>query len=939
MSLTLGLNTALSGLLTSQRGLDVISQNVVNVNTKGYTRKVMNPESRVLAGKGAGVQEAGVTRMVNEGLLKDIRRQMTNTGKLEVEQTYYPRIDDLFGEVSDKSSIAHKVNDLFTAFQQLSSESNKPATQWSTVQSAQDVADLTASMTTSLQNTRIQADRDIEQTVQQINDLLNNIHDLNQKIVKNGAISTGTSDLEDKRDQALTDLSKLVDIQYYYREDNSVTVFSTSGQMLLDNQPQPLSYSASSTTDTWMTAAGGQFSKITVAGGTTDFGPEVAGGKLRALLDLRDKTIPNLQANLDELSSQMRDQLNLIHNRGTSLPNVAYSYQGTRVFAKQGDIVPNAADTSAQFIFGTNTIAPAAYTSLMITANSTNPWQANFIAGAGTPFSAMTAGQTFSITNAEDARNNGTYRVVSVNGGGGSLTVEKVNPRQTMQLGGSDDVVIATFDKSGNQLKQTTLNAIMQTNYTSAYTAATAGAGRSTLDFEAKGDHDQWSINEVSAHVEGWLRSQGYTNASVNLDSEGKMAINMGDTTVSLAFRDQTAAAAGSSATDATIKFDVNGDGTSDQTVKGFSNFFGLNDFYVNDSEAFMQDSNVMAPGYRLNSNRDLQLYDTTGKIGNTISVPKGATLDQVAAAINAQSRTNESAALNNTSWTLTTTADITVSDGSTDLISLNLPPGAYTLEEIAGRLTQGTVTAQVVQDGNSTRLRITEGSGKELSVTITGGAISGSSMSLGQTLDMTPTQRVQASVVPEGSGYRLRLRQTTGDTMYLASTADGQGANLLSELGIKRAATGTAGDLGVRSDIRTAPEKVSRGVMQWNTDTNRYYLSEGDNTSALAMSNMMTGKVDLNTAGSIYAGKYTFAEYAASTISVSSQLASTSKSQMDYQTSLNASLDFQNASYSGVNLDEEISSMMDFQQAYNAAAKVITTLQDMLETLNTMIR
>lgn len=939
MSLTLGLNTALSGLLTSQRGLDVISQNVVNVNTKGYTRKVMNPESRVLAGKGAGVQEAGVTRMVSEGLLKDIRKQLTNTGRLEVEQTYYPRIDDLFGEVSDESSVAHKVNDLFTAFQALAGSSNKSATQWSTVQSAQDVADLTASMTDSLQSTRIQADRDIEQTVQQINDLLTSIHDLNQKIVKNGAISSGTSDLEDKRDQALSDLSKLVDIQYYYREDNSLTIFSNSGQMLLDNQPQLLSYSASSTTDTWMTAAGGQFSKITIAGGTTDFGPEVVGGKLRALLDLRDKTIPNLQANLDELSAQMRDQINLIHNRGTSLPNVSYSYQGSRVFAKQGDIVPNAADTSAQFVFGSTTIAPAGYTSLMITANSTNPWQANFIAGAGTPFSAMTAGQTFSITNAEDARNNGTYRVVSVNGGGGSLTVEKVNPRQTMQLGGSDDVVIATFDNLGNQLKHTTLNTIMQTNYTSAYTAATAGTGRSTLDFEAKGDHDQWSINEVSAHVEAWLRSQGYSNASVNLDSEGKMAINMGDTTVSLAFRDQTATASGSAATDATIKFDVNGDGTSDQTVKGFSNFFGLNDFYVNDSEAFMQDSNVMAAGYKLNSNRDLQLYDTTGKIGNTISVPKGSTLDQIAAAINAQSRTNESAALNNTSWTLTTSADITVSDGSTDLINLNLGPGPHTLEEIAGRLTQGTVTAQVVQDGNSTRLRITEGSGKELSVTITGGAISGSSMSLGQTLDMTPTQRIQASVVPEGSGYRLRLRQTTGDTMYLASTNDGQGANMLTELGIKRASTGAAGDLGVRTDIRTAPEKISRGVMQWNSDTNRYYLSEGDNTSALALSGMMTSKVNINTAGSIYAGKYTFAEYAASTISVSSQLASTSKAQMDYQSSLNASLDFQNASYSGVNLDEEISAMMDFQQAYNAAAKVISTLQDMLETLNTMIR
>lgn len=950
MSLTLGLNTALSGLLTSQRGLDVISQNVVNVNTKGYTRKVMTPESRVLAGNGAGVQEGSVSRMVNQGLLKDIRRQLTNTGRLEVEENYFPRIDDLFGEVSDQTSIAHKVNDLFTAFQSLSSEVNKSATQWSTVQSAQDVADLTASMTDSLQNFRLQADRDIEQTVTQVNDLLTSIHDLNQKIVKNGAISSGTSDLEDKRDQALSELSKLVDVQYYYRTDNSLTIFSNSGQMLLDNQPQLLGYSASTTTDTWMTAAGGQFSKITIDGGSTDFGPEVVGGKLRALLDLRDKTIPNLQGNLDEMSAQMRDQINQIHNRGTSLPNAAYSYQGTRVFAKQGDIVPTPTapanpDSSAQFIFGATTITNAAYTNLTITSNATNPWQADMNASAGTPFSTMTVGQTFSVSGAENSRNDGTYRVVSVNGGGAGLTVEKVNPRQTIQLGGSDDVVLATFDSLGNQAKQTTLNTIMQTDYSSAYTAATAGSGRSLMDFQAKGDHDQWGINEVSAHVEGWLRSQGYTNATVNLDSEGKMAINLGDTTASLVFRDQSSSTNGGTAADATIKFDVNGDGTSDQTVKGFSNFFGLNDFYVNGSEAFIQDSNVMAAGYALNSNRDLQLYDSTGKIGNTITVAKGATLDQIAKAINNQSRTNESAALNNTAWTLNSTATITVSDGSSTLETLTLTGGTgtaadnHTLAEIAGKLTQGTVTAQVIQDGASTRLRIVEGSGKELTVTINGGTVAGSSMNLDQTLDMTPTQRIEASVVPEGSGYRLRIRQTTGDTLYTASSDDAQGKNLLTELGVQRAATGAAGDLNVRTDVRTAPEKISRGVMQWNSDIGKYYLSEGDNTAAMAMSNLMTSKNSMNTAGSIYAGKYTFAEYASATISVVAEQANTSKSQMDYQTSLNSSLDFQNASYSGVNLDEEISSMMDFQQAYNAAAKVITTLQDMLDTLNSMIR
>ena len=36
----------------------------------------------------------------------------------------------------------------------------------------------------------------------------------------------------------------------------------------------------------------------------------------------------------------------------------------------------------------------------------------------------------------------------------------------------------------------------------------------------------------------------------------------------------------------------------------------------------------------------------------------------------------------------------------------------------------------------------------------------------------------------------------------------------------------------------------------------------------------------------------------------------------------------------SGVNLDEEMSDMVRFQKSYNAAARMITTLDEMLETI-----
>ena len=939
MAITLGLNTALSGLLTSQRALDTIAQNVTNVNTEGYVRKVINQESRVLNGQGAGVQVGSVVRQVNEGLLKDIRRETSTLGQLETEQDYYPRIDDLFGNVADNTSIAHRVNDLNDSFEQLANDVTKPSTQWSTVQGAQDVADQLDNMTSQLQSLRQQADKQIEDTVGLINDKLSSIHDLNQKIVKNGAIATGTSDLEDKRDQAITDLSKLVDVRYYKRNDGSMIVYTTSGEMLVDNQDQPLSYSANSQIDSWMTAAGGQFNTISVEGGTDDLGPKVKSGQLRSLLDIRDGKITDLQASLDELALSMRENVNQSHNRGTSYPNPSHYYEGTRVFAQQGDIVPDAADSSAPFYAGSTTLDASDYGTLTVAASTGNPWQSTMTASAGTPFSALGAGDTFSVSGANTSRNDGTYRVVSIGGGGANMTVEKVNPRQTIQLTSPQDVVLATFDSDGEQTYQTTLNTIMQTDYSGSYTSSTVGSGRSLADFAAKGDHDQWAVNEVSAHVEGWLQSIGYTNASVNLNDEGKMVMDLGVTTDSLAFRDQTGATGGADQSDATIAFDVDGDGAVDQTVSGFANFFGLNDFFVSSTQNSIFDSAIQDEDYKTTSTRTLSILDGTGQLGETMQVPAGSSLQDIADSINKSTRTTESALLSSTGGlTLTTAATITVSNGNGTASSTSVGPGSVSLEEIAGKLTSGSVVGSVVQDGDGYRLRLHSTAGQELTVSISGGGLSNGS-SLDSTLNMSKQNRIHAAVIPEGSGTRLRIVDAQSEEIYVSSDLDTRSQNLLSDIGLERAATRSAGTLAVRSDLMTAPEKMSRGVMQWNSDLGRYYVSEGDNTTALDLAATMTDKRAIGTAGGLYAGHYSFSEYAAASISLVASNASHSADQYSYQKNLNEALDFQNTSFSGVNLDEEVSSMVDYQQAYSASAKVITTLQDMMETLTSMIR
>src|SRR3954466_68254 len=162
MSLTLALSSAISGLSTAQAGLDVISNNIANVNTEGYTRKIFVPESVVLAGNGAGVQVGDIINRVDQNLLKDMRGQHSSVGLLSSQNTYFQRIQDTFGTVSSANSISNQINSMAQEFSTLTTTPETVSQQLAAVQAGTDVADRLANMAATVQTLRLNADREIQ---------------------------------------------------------------------------------------------------------------------------------------------------------------------------------------------------------------------------------------------------------------------------------------------------------------------------------------------------------------------------------------------------------------------------------------------------------------------------------------------------------------------------------------------------------------------------------------------------------------------------------------------------------------------------------------------------------------------------------------------------------------------------------------------------------
>ena len=327
-SINLALNSALSGLLTSQQALSVVSNNLANVNNPDYNKKTVTEQSRVLAGTGAGVQIASITRSVNEGLNSTVRVASGDLNNLTTSGTFYTQLQNLFGQPSDASSISALMQNMQSAFSTLATSPNNDPS--SAVQAATQAVNSLQSMTTQIQSLRSQADQQMGADVTTINTTLQNIANLNNQISTLTANGTSPSDLQDQRDAQLNTLSGYIDFTSFTRSDGSISLFTKGGTPLLDGKAVPLAHTSANVIQPQMNVAVGDLTGITANG--IDITSQIGSGSLSALIDMRDNVLPNLQSQLDTLAQTTMTTLNQVNNRGVSYPSGGQSMTGTTTF-------------------------------------------------------------------------------------------------------------------------------------------------------------------------------------------------------------------------------------------------------------------------------------------------------------------------------------------------------------------------------------------------------------------------------------------------------------------------------------------------------------------------------------------------------------------------------------------------------------------------------
>lgn len=148
------------------------------------------------------------------------------------------------------------------------------------------------------------------------------------------------------------------------------------------------------------------------------------------------------------------------------------------------------------------------------------------------------------------------------------------------------------------------------------------------------------------------------------------------------------------------------------------------------------------------------------------------------------------------------------------------------------------------------------------------------------------------------------------------------------------------AADFAVRGDILSDNSRVSSAQLSASAavagDT---AITSGDNRIAQRMAEAMETPFDYTGAGDIAESSYTFAEYANAIISLNSVQAEHAENLAAETQILVDDLSYRDSAVSGVNLDEEVSNLVLYQNSYAMSARVLNAAQDMFDELLGVLR
>ncbi|UCG46198.1 MAG: flagellar hook-associated protein FlgK [Phycisphaerales bacterium] len=301
----------ISGLRAAQRALDIIGNNIANAATEGYHRQRIElaPAYAHQQGEmliGGGVKVEGVTRLIDHFLEQEMLRQTSLLEQVGSELGVLQSVENTLGEFSsEEGGLNEAIDKFFGSLKALSLHPDGAIWQNQVVSDAESMVSRFRILGEFLVGLETQIRLEADNVTESINTLCGRIAELNGDIQRVEIGGGSANNLRDQRDQLIADLSELVGVQVQSREYGVSDVTAAEIPVVADTSATEL--------EVGFTLEG--LMGISVAG-SSNYITAVQGGKLGALLSLRNELIADLHGSLDSLASALVEQINEYHLQG-----------------------------------------------------------------------------------------------------------------------------------------------------------------------------------------------------------------------------------------------------------------------------------------------------------------------------------------------------------------------------------------------------------------------------------------------------------------------------------------------------------------------------------------------------------------------------------------------------------------------------------------------
>ncbi|MCG7530125.1 flagellar hook-associated protein FlgK [Psychrobium sp. MM17-31] len=326
------LQVGVSGLLTSQQRLGTTGHNIANVNTDGFSRQTILQEtsSPVRAGNnfaGTGTRISQIERVFDQFRYNEVVFNQTLDSAAQTTASKMQRLDETMSLIG--KSISTSLNDLFSAVNSLVDVPGDIGLREVMLSKADTLSKNMSSVQSALDAEYNSVNEDLESSATNVTEIAEQLAALNRDIVKASANNSTPSDLLDKRDNLVKELSSYTSVSTVETNDGALNVYMAGGQTLVTGTTHFSVGVDRGNPDPRQT----QIYIQSPSGAKQGLPGSSIGGSMGALIGYRDGVLSDTMNKLGQTAITVADAFNTAQSQGMDLNGL----QGQNLFKDIND--------------------------------------------------------------------------------------------------------------------------------------------------------------------------------------------------------------------------------------------------------------------------------------------------------------------------------------------------------------------------------------------------------------------------------------------------------------------------------------------------------------------------------------------------------------------------------------------------------------------------